>query len=237
MAESDSSPRPHISPEGMVALQHREDVMKQLLGTDYEFAVENGLLDQFYFDPETGEDGLLHTLTGDVVEHSEKGILPGGFHHEPSAQDDLTYVDRDHLEHKSSRNTREFREWPYNPYAAHVVIGGFRKVRVKENSETGAREVHDANNSMFPKEYDALTVLQAVKLASENIDHSKDRDAGNLIITEGLAPRIDGGTMKVRLWIEKKTGKIASAFPPTSTGRKQFTRDEIREYLGLTSDN
>lgn len=240
MSDISNVPQPGITqpnPNTAQMLPEREAALRSLLGVDFEFASDSGLFDMFYYNPDTGEDSITHILSGDVSEDKDHGLLPGGFHHEPSAPDSQTYVDRRHLETKPSRSTREFREWPFNVYAAHVVIGGFRKVHVTNNPETGEREVHGANNGMFPKEYDPLAVLQTIRIASENQDHSKDREAGNLIISEGRAPLLhESGYMAVRICSDKESGKVVSAFPVTSKGRKQLTRQQIQEELGVASN-
>jgi hypothetical protein len=68
---------------------------------------------------------------------------------------------------------------------------------------------------MFPKEYDALTVMQAVRIARQGRDRRNDRLAENgNIISGGYAPMIDGkSVMQVRLVMDPESEKIVAAWP------------------------
>lgn len=69
------------------ALQQCEETLVSLLGrVDYEYAKDSGLVDMFYFNPETGRDGLLHVLSGDMQKGPNGAVVVEGFHHEPSAE-------------------------------------------------------------------------------------------------------------------------------------------------------
>jgi hypothetical protein len=214
----------------------REEVLHKLLGTDFDFAVESGLIDLFYFDPEKEDDALLHILTGEVIySDSDQTIVPGGFHHEPSSQNPQTYVDRSHLQQKNGKEARPYREIEFNPYLAHVVIGGLKKVGTKKDQETGERKLHTVDNGMFPIEYDALAVLQTIRLAYERIDPEKIRDNGRVLAVESKALLLDEKSfMSVRMLLDKDSGKIISAFPVNANrGKMRLSEEEQRFYLGL----
>ena len=49
---------------------NRDAALHELLGVDYEFAHSSGLINQFYFDPKTGQDGLMHVLGGRILRGS-----------------------------------------------------------------------------------------------------------------------------------------------------------------------
>lgn len=232
---AESVPAHFESASERLFMEHRDVVLHDLLATDYEFAKDSGLLDKFYLDPKAGQDALLHILTGDIETNDTGGIIPGGFHHEPSARDGLTYVERDHIEHRRKADARDYIEVPYNPYAAQIVIEGFRKTRHTKDGITGELTPRPVNNGMFPKEYDALTVMQAIWQALETRDTSKDRQSGKYIITEGRAMLLDGETtMKLRLCLDEETGKVISAFPTSLTKSKmRLTNEDKQKHLGL----
>ena len=231
---------------------NRDIALRALLATDYEFANQTGLLNMFYYNPETGEDGLMHVLGGEyyVDEHGTR--VPHGFHHEPSAdaawvydaegeriEQPKTYVDRTHLLGRNSKYRETFLERPYSPYHARVVIDGLKKQTIKVNQETGESKLVDTNNGMFPKEYDVLAVLQAIRQARDGRDRSKDRliaDRG-IIVTEGEAPLLDGEhAMKVRLILEATSEKVASAIPIVRYGGMKLKRPDIKKHLGVKID-
>ena len=234
-AQAESMPAHFDSASERLFMEHRDVVLHDLLDTDYEFARDSGLLDKFYLDPKTKQDALLHILTGDIETSDTGGIIPGGFHHEPSARDGLTYVERDHIEHRSKADARDFIEVPYNPYAAQIIIEGFRKTRHTKDGITGELTPHPVNNGMFPREYDALTVMQTISQALETRDTTKDKQSGKYIITEGRATLLDGETtMKLRLCLDEETGKVISAFPASLTKSKmRLSAEEKQKHLGL----
>lgn len=216
-------------------MQHHDMVTQDLLGVDYDYARDSGLIDRFYLNPETGEDGLLHILSGDILTNEAGAILPGGFHHEPSSRDNSTRVEREHLEHKGSRDSRDYREIPYNPYAAHIVIEGFRKTRTQLDAKSGEVTTLPANNGMYPKEYDALAVLQTVRKAVDERDVANDVVHENTITNDTTVTLLDGQTpMKLRLLLDRATGKVLTAYPGSMSKKKMtLTRDEIKQHLGL----
>src|SRR5205085_2908411 len=86
------------------------------------------------------------------------------------------------------------------------------------NPETGQSKVEEAKSAMFPKEYDPLVVMQAIRIALQTRNRSADREVSNgFLVGEGYAPLIDErSTMKIRLVLDPKTEKVIAAYP---TGR------------------
>ncbi|MES2971742.1 MAG: hypothetical protein V4702_05470 [Patescibacteria group bacterium] len=202
-------------------------------------AHETGLVDAFFYDETSGEDGLLHVLSGEMVAGPDGASLPMGFHHEPSAIDSRTFVDRQHLELEvsSSDHRRRYREFPYEPYPAHVVIEGLRKVRVA-TADDGTKEIAPAKSHMFPKEYDPLAVMKTVVAARDNRDTSTDvLDPENqVIVARGSAIVLDGQTkMDIGLILEPASGKIRSAFPANrkESGLMALDKEQVLGHLGL----
>ncbi|HEY1835370.1 MAG TPA: hypothetical protein VGG13_00950 [Candidatus Saccharimonadales bacterium] len=205
---------------------------------NYEHAINSGLVDTFYYD--TGYDGVEHILSGNIMHGDDNEQVVGGFHHEPSgafvpADTAPSSVDRTHLDGANKSTRRTFREYPFEPYRARATVRGHRKFSGNQYPNTGETTRVEANNSMFPKEYDSLMVLQAVRIAYETRDHSKDqvRDDGLAILAEGAVPMADNQTpMKIRLVIEIKTGKVAAAYPETiKGGSMRLEEDDIKNYL------
>lgn len=244
------NPGPNYShPEGSAYSGNRDVALRALLGTDYEFAHDSGLINLFYYNPDSGEDGLMHILGGEYYLSSDGTRTMRGFHHEPSAdaawiydaegnrtEQPTTYVDRTHLIGRNSRYREGFRERPYSPYHARVVIDGEMKKTVKHDQETGEERLVDTNNGMFPKEYDALAVMQAIRQAYETRDMKAGRmdERNKVIVSEGLAPMLDGEhTMKIRLVLDADSGKIVSAYPIVRSGGMKLTRTDIKEHLGV----
>src|SRR6056297_2487267 len=89
-----------------LATTERDETLHQLFGTDYDFLRDNGDLDLFYFNPDTDEDGLLHTLIGDSEGgfHSESAVQILGLNH-PSRRE-VTRVTREHLKNRNSKERR-----------------------------------------------------------------------------------------------------------------------------------
>lgn len=229
-----------------LAYAQRDEALKALLDPspngepmdhhpNYEFAKDSGLLDIFYFDPETGEDGLRHILEGDV-RHGENGAREvAGYHHEPSAQGPDTFVDYEALSKKNSRGMRDYKRFPFSPYNAPVVIKGYAK-SVLQRREDGSFEEITSKSSMFPEEYDALAVMQAARIALETRDTRNDEKADkNLIVSEGFAPMLDGEHhMKLKLWLDADTGQLVTAFPIVKRSTSpSLTKEEINQHLGL----
>src|ERR1700742_3410986 len=78
---------PIENPEAhLIELTQRDLMLKELLPYDFDYAKKSGLIDMFYYNPETGEDGLTHTLGGNLIVGTEGAKLVEGFHHAPSAE-------------------------------------------------------------------------------------------------------------------------------------------------------
>lgn len=217
---------------------------------DLEYARDAGLIDMFYYDPKSGEDGLLHTLSGNL-DIEDGSLMPQGYHHEPSGEALAplvqtpngqavreTRVDRDHIPGQKAKRRKMYAEYPMEPYAAQVIIGGYRKLAINRN-EDGTKTITPARNSMFPKEYDALGVMQAVRIASENIDpeQTKYGTASNgqpVKIVQGEVPLIDGSTpMRVRLVLDAQTDKVLTALPMMShnPGLMKLTPEQLMTHM------
>lgn len=211
----------------------REAALRQILPPlDYADAERMGLIDMFEYDPDRGLDGLLHTLAGDVSTGSSGGIIPGGFHHEESgalawgevrtnngSKRFITRVDRDHLVDADAKGRRKYLERLGEPYLARIAIGDRPKYAAHEDPKTGEITLEAAKNTMYPKEYDALAVLQAIRIAFEGRDPANDRMATastgqTVIVNESEVPLIDGkSAMTIRLVIDAATNKIKTAIP------------------------
>lgn len=204
---------------------------------NYEYARDSGLLDQFYYDPATGDDGIMHTLVGDTRLDLETGAKEvAGFHHEPSASDRSTYVDRSGISQKPDKHKVQYNELPFEPYRAEVVVKGYAKQVFQKNKE-GKIEAVKAGSSMFPREYDVLAVLQAARIARDTRDRSLDTPGRNgTVIATGEVPMLDGAaSMKLRLILSKDNERVMTAFPlvPRRPGSMNLTQEEITRHLGL----
>ena len=214
---------------------HRDIALQNMLGTDYEYARDQGLIDMFYYNPETGEDALLHTLSGDIIQSENGSKEVAGFHHGPSSAHPDTYVDTKPLEGKNAKALRNYRRFPYEPYNAFVVINGYPKRVLRENDE-GKTEFVNAHSTMFPDEYDALTIMQAIRTARDTRDKTIDKPGRKeRIVTHGEAPLIDGqNTLPLRLILDKDSEQVITAFPiALRTGVMKLSQTAIKQYLGL----
>jgi len=246
---------PPIITELDTPLTDRDLALQTLLGTDYEYARMIGLIDMFYYDPVTGEDGLMHTLVGNVTVGDQGASIPEGFHHEPSveilmgtdsgqagqetAQLLPTRVDREHLIGANSRAKAEFKELPFEPYKAKVIINNQKKLSIEKNPETGTEQVVETKNLMYPKEYDPMAVLQAIRIASENLESpdlelTLDQHGNHAEVCVGSVPMLDGETrMRIRLVRDPRTHKIRTAIPLTRPGAMKLSPSDINTHLGL----
>jgi len=222
---------PQITPEQIAEnTAHRESVVKDLLGMDYDYAKESGLVDMFYYDPVTGEDGFMHTFGGNLRNTPNGMVEPLGYHHEPSGEaiwpktihpetgetQPTTRVHREHLASLNNRERARFKEHPLEPYRAQVVIGGLTKYApFRENGET---TYAPARSSMFPKEYDALPVMQSIRAAMSDpertVEPSVNDEGVPVTVVQGNAKLLDGKTdMPVRMVLDAQNGKIRTAIP------------------------
>ncbi len=245
----------HPAVQAMRALHH-SDVLRDLLDpvTDidgkrygygnYEHAVEDGLLDAFYYDPETGDDAIVHILQGDIRQRNGAQEI-AGFHHEASSRSDDTHAETD-LGAVRSNKRAEFIRRPFEPYSVNqVAIRGFAKVVLSRDKVTGKVTQENSKSSMFPEEYDALSVLktihsareEALGWAADNPDEEVFKDGrDNTLVGIGYATMLDGKTMlPIRLILDKKTQKIKTAIPMTKRGgRMNLTSGQINRHLGLS---
>lgn len=231
-----------------LAYAQREEALKSLLDPapvgvevshfpNFEYAKDSGLLDLFYFNPFTGEDGLRHILEGNTVVGANGAREVAGFHHEPSARREDTYVDHEYLNGRNSKAMRDYRQNPFEPYNAHVVIEGYAKSTFQQNQNGGYEQV-SVKSSMFPKEYDPLAIMQAARLALETRDRRQDEPKDKrMVMTEGFAPMLDGESyMKLRFFLDKDTGQIITVFPIARGKGKpamQLTHETTKHHLGL----
>lgn len=229
----------------------REENLRRLLPYDYDYAEDSGLIDMFYYDENTGEDGLIHTLAGEVVTGEGGGFVGEGFHHEdsggivwPTVIDKhgvrpMTRVDRSHLETANSEERAKYREFPFEPHLARVVIGDLVKRSVRLDPKSGEYITTPAKNAMYPKEYDALAVMQAVRMARESRDPSTDimvksPKGRDLIMSRGKALLLDGeSTMDIKLMLDPSTEKVISAYPITKKrpGIMKLTEERVQELI------
>ncbi|HEX8762718.1 MAG TPA: hypothetical protein VF733_03070 [Candidatus Saccharimonadales bacterium] len=209
------------------AFEGREKVVRFLLGDlDYEYASSSGLLDVFHYDPDTGQDGLMHILGGEL-RMSKKGMqISAGFHHEPSGElmwpgiirGDGSVVSSTRVERVTSGGQVSARKL-MEPYAGEVVINGLEKFTLRRNPNTKQPELMRAVNTMFPKEYDPLSVLQAIRIARENRDTENEvlQISGKIppaIWTKGKAPMIDGmSQMAIKMILDFETERVVTAMP------------------------
>jgi hypothetical protein len=227
----------------------RDAALQQLLGVDYDYAKQSGLIDVFDYDPATNEDGLLHMLVGDMEETVGGVPIPSGFHHEPSAETSgavatspgetqlATRVDRDHLEGGNSEHRKKYRERPAEPYLAQVAIGNQPKMEFVKDKE-GAMQAVRAKTAMYPKEYDALAVMQTVRQARDTSEGLNGRVSVNargetVIVTDGTAKMIDGVTdMPIRLVLNPKNMRVKAAYPiiKGKTGIMNLTEEQMMAH-------
>lgn len=230
MQKLETKTQVHNQNEQILADQ-RDTAAHQLLGLDYEYAVENGLIDMFYLDAKTGDDGFRHVLGGVETYDSNEGVIPMGFHHEPSSSNpSQTFVDRDHLAGANSQKRKEYREYRFEPYLAQTVIGNYEK---------------KSKSTMFPKEYDALATLFAIKQARDSFEQINEKDG--FMVGIGHATMLDGRSqMDIRMVLESASGKVVTAYPRTVKNRMSLgkhavhgieegskDKDKMDEFLGL----
>ena len=229
---SDMSQMPH-DPFGQIDFNHelygynadkvlakREEVMRGLLGVDYDHARETGLLDEFYYDPNTGADSLMHILGGDSYTNDEGVTVHSGFHHEPSARHPETKV-----------ISRKDGERPFEPYFVQAAIEGYLKQSKHTDPETGELNYKNETSTMFPKEYDALTVLKAIILARDGRDKALDKLKNGRLLAEGTAPLVDEETdMKIKLVLDPRDGRVIAAHPKiTDKSKRRLLAEHYNE--------
>ena len=212
-------------------LPDRQKILERLLPVDLEYAEKSGLVDMFYYDPKTGEDGLMHTLGGNLTIGESGAAIAEGFHHAPSAEfmwprefdasgaeRPTTYIDTAHLEGVNSKKREPYKHYPLEPFKAQVTINGLAKLSRHTAPKTGEKKFVRAKNSMFPDEYDALAVMQAVRQAKDDPGRtermSRDDRGRDVIVVDGKSMLMDGKTkMIVRMTLDPITHKVMTAMP------------------------
>lgn len=233
------------SQESAVTQDRRKDALKVLFPYDYPYVCESGILDDFFYDPKTGEDAIIHILAGNRVETAEGSILVGGFHHEESGRllseaaimgTGITRVDTSHLDGADSAKRRKYRRFPGEPYQAQVFIHGLKKIQHKGTANEP--DLEPAVNTMFPEDYDGLTVIQMVRFAYHNRKVDNDKDAvtatgQRVLINQADVLMIDGKTSyTIRLVMDADTKKIKIAHPLNKEGgRMRLTESEYQETV------
>lgn len=229
----------------MAELQaRREAVMHNLLiPSDFLFAERTGLMNQFYIDPVTGEDGLLHMLSGSEATGPDGSIVYGGYHLESASQDsNLTRVNTNHPEVNSRKHRNRFVRFPFEPYQAHTIIGGYEKSTLHLDLNTGEYSVVPSKSQMFPEQYDALAVIRSVIQARDNRNRFNDKivpgtmnpNTYSIVNDEATTIMLDGKTpMKIRLILDASTQKIISAYPLANrvSEMMKLTPEEVQRHL------
>ncbi len=230
-------PAPDVMPPQPV-YEHvgdREASLRTLLGVEYDYAKDSGLIDMFAYNEQTGEDALIHTLAGD---YRPGTTIPRGFHHGPSGEAVWPSVmNADGVAEPVTRILYSGKEHHYmEPSYSLVAVGGLEKMLTQRHPKTGELTTAVGRFGMFPDEYDALAVMQAIRIAKENpVPDQKIQQADDkpFFTMDGLAPLIDGKShMKIRMVIDRATGKIVTAFPKTR-GKPimGLTEDQMWEHI------
>lgn len=230
-----------VSPQAAdVVSSGREVVLQTLLGVDYAEAKDRGLFELFYHNPESGHDGLVHILGGEL-KYSKNGIpLPGGFHHEPSVP--YLWPGPDDNGHFPTYTVEPpdypIERWPMAPYRAEVVIGGTYKRTPRRIRGQGAVLV-PAENTFFPQEYSPYAVLRAIEVAYRNRHLQSEElcvfaSRPPMVESFGEVPLVDGQTMMgIKFVLDFETDTIISAIPriPASGTGMQLTNAEMWHHL------
>ncbi len=204
---------------------------------NFEYARDSGLIDMFAYDPDKNIDGLMHILVGDVVQEPSGRVRVEGFH----INHDADYVrqkyssgeNTEHLLGASSKHRRRYVERPFEPRKAQVTIGGHSKFEINTN-EHGKPVATAVDNAMFPHEYDALAAMQAIRIARDGRDRSRDKHIDGVIVNESSAPMIDGVTQMPMVVVMAEDEKVITAYPRAKeSGYMKLTDTAIDYALGL----
>ncbi len=265
MTEQLINPHPtSATPESLHRLDQevRQHVLEQMLGSDFDYAREHGLIDLFAYDPVKEQDGILHVLAGAVETDTDGNKIRSGLHSEAGASRvwnpreasdeaghrtyvDTGYVDRlkDELEKTTGKRRdsikstiRQFTPEPFEPHAARVVIDDEYKGKFVRN-ENGEYERKIVDSVMFPREYDVLMVLKSIAEAYNTRDPQSDtpNDAGYEVNDTGLALMLDGKhSMRVRLVLDPETKKIVTAHPLDRKPVMKLSPEDVQLHLDLT---
>jgi len=210
-----------------------------LFGTDLDYLIESGSFDIFDSDRDTETSALKHILIGDIDGgfHSSAAVQLLGLNH-PSRLG-KTMIDKAHLSGKNAKKRRDYRELPFEPFSAHVVVGGMRKLIAQRPDESGISK--DIVNSMFPTEYDPVAVVRTINMAYKNIDQTTDRtillqDGTEAVFNDsGTSLLLDGNTqVNIVMLLDPATRKIITAYPKNKhTPYMKLDKQQINTHLGL----
>jgi hypothetical protein len=123
---------------------------------------------------------------------------------------------------------------PFEPYQAVVALSGIPQAIAERRNDAGESTALPKNSSMFPAEYDGLGVLRMVVQAKNTRDVTTDQHAGTgRLLAHGYVPLLDGKTqMKIRMYIDEKTGKIINAHPLVKPENEMNLSDaDVAHYL------
>lgn len=207
---------------------------------NFDYARDSGLIDEFAYDPAEGYDGLMHVLTGNV--HNQQGRRSvGGFHinHDPDYVGTVygSYEDNGQVKEMTSKHRRQYVVRPFEPRKSRVVVGGFEKTEVTHD-KNGIPRVAVVGSTMFPKEYDPITAMQAIRIAKQTRDRSLDEPKGSKIIARGAAPMIDGRTQMEIFLVLTPDEKVITAYPRVKeAGYMKLSDLAIKQALGLEEEN
>lgn len=212
----------------------------RLFGTDLDYLKDSGSFDIFDNDKDSGISALKHILIGDEAGgfHSTASVQLLGLNH-PSRLE-KTMVDKSHLAGKNAKKRRDYREFPFEPYSAHVIIGGMRKLMAQRPDSSGNSK--EVVNGMYPNEYDPVAIVRTINVAYKNIDTSCDKtillsDGSEAILNDsGTSLLLDGETtVNIVMILSKTTRKVISAYPKNKhTPFMDLDKQQIDRHLGLT---
>lgn len=227
----------------------REEKLRLLLPYDYDYAVESGLINIFNYDEQSGTDGLLHTLVGER-RSGPLGIMGQGFHHEESGVllsprtitssgevSASTWVDESHLNGANRRHSKKYDQSPGDYYSARVVIQNLKKENLVKDPATGKVVTKPINNGMYPKEYDAMAVLQTIRMAYESRDKSKDTlkssaQMRNVLVNQTEVVLLDGKSkITIRLVMDADSQKIQTAIPVVNGPVMKLTKEALMDSI------
>jgi hypothetical protein len=212
----------------------------RLFGTDLDYLKESGSFDIFDNDKDSATGALKHILIGDDVGgfHSTAAVQLLGLNH-PSRRE-KTMVDKAHLLNKNAKKRRDYREFPFEPYSARVIIGGMRKLMAQRPDNSGSSK--EVVNGMFPNEYDPVAIVRTINMAYKNVDSAYDKtillsDGSEAVLNDsGTSLLLDGETkVNIVMILDKTTRKVITAYPKNKHNPfMDLDKQQIDQHLGLT---
>lgn len=232
--QAESPPQPEVFSDALT--EERKATLRLLLPeADCEYVIDeyaadpanSKLLGRFYYDEATGRDALVHILGGEIKVSKDGAMVPKGFHHRASGEAlwgherkaDGEVVPLTRVDQVVNAEGAPAERQRMEPYVAHVAVNGQVKTMLRKTSKPRRTVIETGKSSMFPDEYDALTVMKAISIAYDNTDATKDKlqqvpGFAPLIMKEGTVPMIDGKTpMTIRMFIDQASQKIVAAMP------------------------